>query len=273
MACAETSMPAASPGVVGCDAMRSAAERAPDPMHTAATDRRIDELESFVRAMAHDAGALTRGIALRAELLRERLGQVSPPETEALIAGITERANRLGRMSEALLRLARVDAIDIERTQIDLSTLADEVLAELRREHPARTAECIVRRGMIVHGDPALIRLLLENLLGNAWKYTARTPATKIEFGCRRSGGETAYYVADNGIGLPRENTAALFSPFVRLASAQTYPGTGLGLVIAKQIVERHGGWIRADAAAGNGAAFVFSLGASAQRRDTAGAA
>jgi hypothetical protein len=149
---------------------RSAAAPAVTDHCPAAIERRIDELESFVRAMAHDRGALTRGIALRTALLQEHLGHASIPEAEALVAGIAERADRLGRMSDTLLRLARIGAMDIERTHIDSSALADAVVAGLCKEHPARTAECIVRRGMMAYGDPALVRLLPENPLGNAWK-------------------------------------------------------------------------------------------------------
>lgn len=272
MSCTETSMYAANASVLVGDAPRAAAERN-DTHRNPGSERRIDELEAFVRAMAHDAGALTRGITLRTELLRERLAPTCGADVDALVNGIAERAERLGRMSEALLRLARVGSIDIECTPIDLSALANDIVADLRREHPGRTVEFIVRRDMIAHGDPTLVRLLLENLLGNAWKYTARTPATKIEFGARSNGAETSFYVADNGIGIPSEAADGLFSPFTRLATARSYPGTGLGLAIAKQIVERHGGWIRADTAAASGAVFVFSLGSMIQRCHCAGAA
>jgi signal transduction histidine kinase len=219
------------------------------------------ELESFVRALAHDSGSITRGIALQTELLRERIGSGACPQTQRLLGGITDRADRLGRMSDALLRLVRLGRCDIECREIDLSAMAQDVLADLRRLHPERTAQCIIQPGMTAHGDRALVRLLLENLFGNAWKFTARAVSPRIEFGCRRSGGETAYYIADNGIGLAPDGAQGLFSPFVRLDAAQSFPGTGLGLALSKQIVERHGGWIRADSGSPPGAAFVFSLG------------
>jgi signal transduction histidine kinase len=273
MVCADASIRATNADTDCSDSIRQNAPRSGATMPANFVERRIEELESFVRGMAHDASALTRGIALRTELLREHLGSPTSPQTEHLLTGIAERADRLGRMSDALLRLARIGTHDIERQEIDLSALAGEVLAELRRDQPDRAADCIVRPGMVAYADRALVRLLLENLLGNAWKYTARAAATRIEVGCRSSAGEAAYYIADNGIGLTPDATAALFSPFVRLAAAQSFPGTGLGLAIAKQIVERHGGWIRADDAARQGAAFVFSLGTASCLSNAAGTA
>jgi signal transduction histidine kinase len=273
MVCADASIRATNIDTHRSNSIRPNAPRSGANMPVNAGGRRIEELESFVHGMAHDASALTRGIMLRTELLREHLGNQASPQTEHLLTGIAERADRLGRMSDALLRLARIGTHDIEREEIDLSALASDVLEELRRDHPDRSAECIVRPGMTAYADRALVRLLLENLLGNAWKYTARAPATRIEVGCRSTGGEAAYYIADNGIGLTHDATAELFSPFVRLAAAQSFPGTGLGLAIAKQIVERHGGWIRADDAARQGADFVFSLGTASRPSNGAGTA
>jgi len=222
--------------------------------------RRNEELESFVRALAHDSGSLTRGIALRTELLSERLSGAEP-EIITLVDSIADRAARLARMSEGLMRMARIGECELECHEIDLSGLTKEVGDELQRNTPSRQVGITVQSGLTCWGDPVLVRLVIENLLSNAWKYTANTATGMIEFGCRSKETEAVFYIADNGIGFSSDNTNALFSPFVRLSSAQGFAGTGLGLAIVKQIIERHGGWIRAEGACGQGAAFVFCLG------------
>lgn len=227
-----------------------------------ALQRRNEELEAFVRALAHDAGSLTRGIALRTQLLRERL-QGKDAELADIVDALDERAARLARMSEGLLRLARIDARELDCRQIDLSGLAHTIAEELRASQPARAVQIRIEPGLSAWGDPALVRLVLENLFGNAWKYTAAAASARIEFGCRAGDCGPVFYIADNGIGFSSEEIERLFMPFARLDSARSYAGTGLGLVIVKHIVERHGGWIRADGA-GRGAAFVFSLGTPA---------
>lgn len=222
--------------------------------------RRNEELESFVRALAHDSGSLTRGIALRTELLSERLSDAEP-EVGALVVSIADRALRLARMSEGLMRMARIGECELECHEIDLSAMAQEVGDDLQRSTPSRQARINVRPGVKCWGDPVLVRLVIDNLLSNAWKYTANTATAVIEFGCRSREAEAVYYLSDNGIGFSSDETNALFAPFVRLGSAQGFAGTGLGLAIVKQILQRHGGWIRAEGIRGQGAAFVFSLG------------
>lgn len=221
---------------------------------------RNEELESFVRALAHDSGSLTRGIGLRTELLSERLSGAAP-EIITLVDSIAERAARLARMSEGLMRMARIGTCELECREIDLSALATEVGDDLQHSTPSREVKINVRPGLKCWGDPVLVRLIIDNLLSNAWKYTANATTATIEFGCRSKEAEGVYYIADNGIGFSSDNANALFAPFVRLSSAQGFAGTGLGLAIVKQIIERHGGWIRAEGACGQGAAFVFSLG------------
>ncbi len=246
--------PPDAPGSLHALAVRRLTERL---LHM---QRRNEELESFVRALAHDSGSLTRGIALRTELLSERLSDAEP-EVGALVASIADRAARLARMSEGLMRMARIGECELECREIDLSAMAQEVSDDLQRNTPSRQARIQVRAGLKSWGDPVLVRLVIDNLLSNAWKYTANTATAVIEFGCRSREGEAVFYISDNGIGFSADETNALFAPFVRLGSAQGFAGTGLGLAIVKQILERHGGWIRAEGVYGQGAAFVFSLG------------
>lgn len=227
-------------------------------------ERRNEELESFISALAHDSSALTRGICLRTQQLRDRL-QAPHQEARLLLDGIEDRAVGLARLSDGLMRLARIGARTLECEIIDLSAMAHEIGAELRRGDPDRVVRVEIQPGLVGWGDQVLVRLALENLLGNAWKYTANAPAARIDVGCRTDENEAIYYIMDNGVGFPSDSADKLFAPFARLASARPYAGSGLGLATVKRVVERHGGWISASGEAGRGAAFVFSLGDTAR--------
>jgi len=226
-------------------------------------EERNEELESFIRALAHDSSALTRGIGLRTQLLRDRLN-ASDRETIQLIDSIEDRTLRLGRVTEALMRFARIGARALACTTIDLTAMAHEVAEELRRDIPTRKVLVEIQPGLTAWGDPDLIRLALENLIGNALKYTARTRMACIEIGCRTDADESVYFITDNGVGFAPDEASALFSPFGRLASAQAFEGSGLGLATVKRIIERHGGWIRAHSEADRGTTFLFCLGNAA---------
>jgi signal transduction histidine kinase len=143
---------------------------------------------------------------------------------------------------------------------VDLSVLAEEIVIELRRTHPERVVQFFVEEGLMVRTDPALARLLLQNLLGNAWKFTAKRADARIDFTAVDCGGIRRFEVRDNGVGFWPSQAQHLFQPFRRLHNALEFPGTGLGLQGAKRIVERHGGTIDAEGAVGEGACFRFTL-------------
>jgi len=224
-------------------------------------ERRNRELESFVHSLAHDSTALVRAIALRADMLAERLP--ADDQAAALLDAIAHGTRRLSSLCEALRRLARIGKRTLVRQEIDLSALALEIVGELQREAPTRRIHVDVERDLVAWGDAELVRLVLHNLLSNAWKYTANNPQARIELGLQRGEHEPVYYIADNGIGFSPEDAKSLFVPFGRLRSARSFPGSGLGLMIVKQVLERHGGWIRATGVLGRGAKFTFSLGAA----------
>jgi light-regulated signal transduction histidine kinase (bacteriophytochrome) len=146
--------------------------------------------------------------------------------------------------------------------EVDLSQLAMEVVESLKQQAPERTVDVVVRPAMSVTGDPGLLRIMLENLLGNAWKYTSKRDGARIEFGRNIVDGETAYYVSDNGVGFDMQYADRLFGAFQRLHGDE-FEGTGIGLVIVQRIVRRHGGSIRAEGSPGEGATFYFTLGAA----------
>jgi light-regulated signal transduction histidine kinase (bacteriophytochrome) len=143
---------------------------------------------------------------------------------------------------------------------VNHSALATAVADELARAHPDRRVEVRVADGLVARGDRALLRLVLENLLGNAWKFTARTAAARIEFGREGAGERSAYFVRDNGVGFDMAYADKLFGAFQRLHAATEFPGTGIGLATVQRIVLRHGGQVWAESAVGQGATFYFTL-------------
>jgi light-regulated signal transduction histidine kinase (bacteriophytochrome) len=167
----------------------------------------------------------------------------------------------MGQLIEDLLNLSRVSRGSLERVRVDLSELAAEVAGELGQLHPGHAVGLSIWPDMNVRADARLLRAALENLIGNALKFTARTEAPRIEIGLLRDNGHEVFFVRDNGAGFSMEYAAKLFTPFQRLHSAAEYPGTGIGLATVQRIMLRHGGRVWADATVGKGAAFFFTLG------------
>jgi signal transduction histidine kinase len=163
-------------------------------------------------------------------------------------------------MIDALLALSRLSAQPLARQTVNLSQLAAYVIEDLRRHHPERRVEAIIAPGLQTVGDPTLLRVVLENLLGNAWKYSAQRSVATIEFGRVAEGGRSAFCVVDNGAGFDMRFADRLFGVFQRLHSASDFAGTGVGLASVRRIVQRHGGDIWAEAEPDRGARFYFTL-------------
>ena len=166
----------------------------------------------------------------------------------------------MNSMIDALLALAKLSSQPLARQPVNLSQLAGFVIDDLRRGAPERAVDVQIAPGMLADGDPTLLRLVLDNLLGNAWKYSARCAQATIRFDCDQQDGRTVFHVADNGAGFDMRNADRLFGVFQRLHSANDFPGTGVGLASVKRIVRRHGGDIWAEAEPGQGAQFHFTL-------------
>ena len=158
-----------------------------------------------------------------------------------------------------LLTLSRVTRREMRHDPVDLSALARAIAAQLRRNDPARAADIVVADGCRAHGDPHLLRVALENLLGNAWKFTSQTPHARIEFGVTGNGAPI-YFVRDNGVGFDMAYSGKLFGAFQRLHRASEFPGTGIGLATVQRIIARHGGRVWAEAEVDKGATFYFTL-------------
>jgi PAS domain S-box-containing protein len=231
---------------------------------TVALDHANRELESFSYSVSHDLRTPLRHINGFAALLlkanKDKLDAVSVDHLQRIGAA----SERMGRLIADLLELSRVSRQELNKQDIDLSTMAGEVIDSLVQAHPERQVRITLASGMRAHGDPGLLRIVLENLLGNAWKFTARADRPGIEVGLEERQGEPAYCVRDNGAGFDMKYAGKLFGAFQRLHAAAEFEGTGIGLSIVQRIVARHGGRIAAEGEPGKGAAFYFTLGKDA---------
>jgi PAS domain S-box-containing protein len=221
------------------------------------------ELDSFAYTVSHDLKSPLRSIDGFTRLMEEQMGERLSAEERDMFDRVLSSTARMGSLISALLALARVSQAPLERQRVDLSALASSILNERLVEHAQRTVRRHVTEGLTAQCDPQLARIALENLLGNALKYTRDQPEAVIEFGCvvAEGTGQPRFFVRDNGVGFNMAYAAKLFKPFQRLHMASEFEGTGIGLATVRRIIERHGGDITATAAPGEGATFSFSLG------------
>jgi PAS domain S-box-containing protein len=224
-----------------------------------------DELASFTNYVSHDLRAPLRALDGYSQALAEEYADRLDGTAQDYLHRIGDVSQKMGALLQDLLRWSRLGRVDLHRVPADLSALARESADQLRAADPDRPVTFRIAGGITGSADPDLIRIVLDNLLGNAWKYTARQPDPVIEFGTSTApGGPIAYFVADNGTGFDPAYAGELFQPFQRLHGAE-FPGTGLGLANARRTIERHGGRIWATAAIDQGATFSFTLGDPAQ--------
>jgi PAS domain S-box-containing protein len=219
------------------------------------------ELAAFSYSVSHDLRAPLRAVAGFSALVLAKSRDVTDPETRNRLQRIHANAERMGVLIDDLLRLSRVSQRELDRRRFDLSALAAEALANLRRMEPGRVVDASVQPGMMADGDPMLVRLVLDNLIGNAWKFTGRTSRPRITVTAHEEDGNGAYCVSDNGAGFDMQYAGKLFNAFQRLHRSDEFDGTGIGLSIVHRVVAKHGGKVWADAAVGRGARFYFTLG------------
>ncbi|ROU06474.1 PAS domain S-box protein [Lysobacter enzymogenes] len=219
------------------------------------------ELEAFAYSVSHDLRAPLRAIDGFSRILGEKYADRLDESGRGYLARVRKAASRMGDLIDALLKMSRLTRSELKHENVDLSRIAGEVVEELRVGEPQRAVEVRIAPGLQVVGDASLLRNLLGNLLGNAWKFTRdRDPAT-IDFGLAETpGGGREFFVRDNGTGFPQAYVDKLFRPFQRLHSVEDFAGHGIGLASVKRIVERHGGTIRAEGSEGEGAVFYFTL-------------
>ncbi|MEO5961839.1 MAG: ATP-binding protein, partial [Thermomonas sp.] len=231
------------------------------------------ELESFAYSVSHDLRAPLRAIEGFSRILGERYGDALDETGRDYLGRVRRATERMAELIDALLKLSRISRTGLNATEVDLSQLAEEVAASLADADPHRQPEVRIQPGMTAYGDRALLLTLLDNLMGNAWKFTNGTPDAVIEVGkTLDKDGEPRWFVRDNGAGFDADYSNKLFRPFQRLHSQDAFPGHGIGLASVKRIIERHGGDISAEGAVGQGATFSFTLGeASTHDADATG--
>jgi signal transduction histidine kinase len=220
-----------------------------------------EELESFSYSVAHDLRAPLRAIGgFSAMVLGKNEGALDSVSVSHL-QRIKTNAERMAELIDDLLNLTRVSRQQLHRIDFDLSVVAQSVADAMAEAAPRRTVEVRVQPGMRVNADPGLIRVVLENLIGNAWKFTAAVTPALIEVGCAVRDGRNEYFVRDNGAGFDMNYAGKLFAPFQRLHGREEFEGTGIGLSIVRRVVMKHGGAVRAEAQVNAGAVFYFTLG------------
>jgi light-regulated signal transduction histidine kinase (bacteriophytochrome) len=233
------------------------------------------ELETFCYSVSHDLRGPLRAIDGFSQALLQDFPADLPEDAHRYLARIRAATLRMGQLIEDLLNLSRVSRGELRRQDVDVSEMARQVAADLQQRDPERKVDVSVWDGMQAGADGALLRAALENLIGNAWKFTAKAAQPKIEVGqmSAQADGDlrTVFFVRDNGAGFDMKYAGKLFGAFQRLHSGNDYAGTGIGLATVQRIVHRHGGRIWADAKPGRGAVFHFSLepGANGEERKT----
>lgn len=221
-----------------------------------------NELEAFSYSVSHDLRAPLRAIHGFSRLVLDKYaaGQIDEQGRD-MLRRINTGADQMGRLIDDLLRLSRISRQAMQVGPVDLSVLAREVIEELQAGEPERRVEWVVAPQVAATGDAGLLRVVLQNLIGNAWKYSSRRDDARIEFGVAEKDGGPVYFVRDNGVGFDMAHAKKLFGAFQRLHAEAEFPGSGIGLATVARILHRHGGEAWADARVGEGATFYFTLG------------
>jgi hypothetical protein len=218
------------------------------------------ELEAFSYSVSHDLKAPLRAISGFADLLAGQQPQLDE-KAKRFLSNVRLEASRMNELIEDLLRLARLSRTELRRERVDLSALARELGAQLQAAAPERRVELRLEPELSAYGDAGLLRVVLQNLLSNAWKYTSKKDGAVIEVGARaQADGTRAFFVKDDGAGFDMKYAGKLFAPFQRMHRQEDYPGHGVGLAIVQRIVHRHGGRVWCESEPGKGATFLFTL-------------
>jgi PAS domain S-box-containing protein len=229
-------------------------------LRTAEMEAANRELEAFSYSVSHDLRAPLRAIDGFARILEEDLADQLTPATTDYLERIRRATHRMAHLIDALIELARLTRQSVHKEVVNMSELALQIIDEIRSEEPERKVEFEVTREMVVSADRVLVRVMLENLLRNAWKFSAGKADAKISFDVRLEGERRVFCIEDNGAGFDMAFAANLFRPFSRLHNSGEFAGTGIGLATVQRIIQRHGGTIRAEAEPGRGARFHFTL-------------
>jgi PAS domain S-box-containing protein len=219
------------------------------------------ELEAFAYSVSHDLKTPLVVIIGFGQKLLDRLSEKLDARATEYLHHIRKATEQMTNLIEDLLRLSQVTRREIRVGRVDLTGLARLIAEELQKSDPERPAEFVIMENLVARGDGRLLRVALENLLANAWKFTKKSKRPTIEFGATQTRGDLAYFVRDNGCGFDIVHVDRIFKPFQRLHSPDEFPGTGIGLATVHRIISRHGGHIWAESAVGKGTTFFFTLG------------
>jgi PAS domain S-box len=218
------------------------------------------ELKTFSYSISHDLRAPLRAMKSFSSILLEDYSDTLDAVGKDLLIRIKSAANKMDGLIDDMLSLSKISRQEMNPQEIDMSAIAGVVVNELRQAEPERKVDVVIAQELKATGDARLIHIALSNLFGNAWKYTNKTPAAKIEFGAMEKSGKKVYFIRDNGVGFDMAQSHRLFTPFLRLHSESEFPGTGIGLAIVNRVIQRHGGCIWGKSEIGKGATFYFTL-------------
>lgn len=236
--------------------------RAKDELQTvnAALEVANKELESFSYSVSHDLRAPLRSIDGFSQALLEDYMDKLDEEGKDHLQRVRAATQRMAELIDDMLNLSRMTRSEMRLEAVNLSAVAQTIAAELQRSQPERQVEFVIAEGVAANGDSGLLKVALENLIGNAWKFTGKHSDAKIEFGITQHNGNSAYFVRDNGSGFDMAYAGKLFGAFQRLHDAREFPGTGIGLATVQRVVHRHGGQVWAESEVEKGATFYFTL-------------
>jgi len=223
------------------------------------------ELQAFSYSVSHDLRAPLRAISGFSQMIEDGYGAQIDEHGRELLTRVRAAAQRMGCLIDDLLKLSQISWQSMRIRTVDLSALAKQAAEELQAAEPERRVEWVIAPGVTAEGDEGLLSVVLQNLIGNAWKYSSKREAARIEFGVTEEGNHRVYFVRDNGAGFDMIYANKLFVAFQRLHSHAEFPGTGVGLATVARIIHRHGGEVRAEGHRGEGACFYFTLGASSR--------
>lgn len=218
------------------------------------------ELESFIYSISHDLRAPLRTISGFAEIIIDDYGKMFDESGREYLRRIVNGTEKMQHLIDDLLRLSRISRHQLHNTPVNVSRMVRHVIEDIRVQSPRDNVQLIIHRDITAYADEHLLRIALENILNNAWKYTAKKETAVIEFGCQQRPDTDVFFVRDNGVGFVQEYAEKIFDPFQRLHSEKDFPGTGIGLAIVKRIVQRHGGSVWAHSEPGKGTVIYFSL-------------
>jgi light-regulated signal transduction histidine kinase (bacteriophytochrome) len=227
---------------------------------TAQLEAANKELEAFSYSVSHDLRSPLRSIDGFSQALLEDYEDQLDVDGQDYLRRVRAATQRMGQLIDDLLNLSRITRAELRQELVDLSALAQGVVAELQHAEPQRVVEVVIAAGLHGQGDARLLQIVLANLLGNAWKFTSKQTQARIELGAVVRDGHTTYFVRDNGAGFDMAYASKLFGAFQRLHALTEYSGTGIGLAIVQRIIHRHGGHVWAEGAVGQGATFYFTL-------------